>query len=143
MNWFSIIKSSYHDKEELKEKYPNPKENLNFLRVNTLEMFISEFFDYSLIDVAGKTTRSENTKFTSNQHYIEQFTDEDFHALTLIKNDLPKLVTELLKLLYKYQNKYNRAQRAERNKRYRRKNTGKKRPYKKRKPQISDRRDIL
>ena len=65
-------------KEELKEKYPNPSINLRIpewggdFRFNTIEQFIAEFFDYNLMNIAGKTNRSVNNRFIHNQKYLER-----------------------------------------------------------------------
>ena len=114
-------------------------------RVNRLEMFIAEFFDYNLLNIAGETSYAENLKFTSNEHYLEKFTDDEFYALTLIKNDLPRLIDELFKLIDKHQR-----ERINLKRRGTRDRSGEYKKYKKRKPKkpdpkpdLSDRRDII
>ena len=95
-------------KKELKEKYPNPSINLRIpesggdFRFNTIEQFIAEFFDYNLMNIAGKTNRSVNNRFIHNQKYLERLTDNELTALFNIKDDLPKLVNKLLALLDKH-----------------------------------------
>ena len=90
-------------KEKLKEEYPIPERRMADLKgdliVNTLEVFMSEFFDIDLLEIAGKTTDNDNRRFIHLQKYLDNFTDNEFKILSNMENDIPAMAETLLELL--------------------------------------------
>ena len=148
------------EREKLKEKHPVPEKSIAHSKgdfvTNTLEVFIADVFDLNLLDVAGKTTKSDNQRFFAYERYLDKFTENEFMILSKIKNDIPKLMETLLELMESFHPK-NKRKKNEYARRYKankkrvaqglppkpRKNTKKPKPKPKPKPRLSERRDIL
>ena len=88
-------------REQLRERHPGVK-RLADVRFTEIEQFIVEFFDYNLYDITGTIDEKQNLLFIANQKHLDKLTDEEFFYLTTIKDDLPKLVEELIRLLLQH-----------------------------------------
>lgn len=148
------------ERKKLKEKHPIPEKSISQSKddfvANTLEVFMADVFDLNLLDVAGKTTKSDNQRFFAYERYLDKFTENEFMILSKVKNDIPKLTETLLELMESFHPKARR-KKNEYIRRYKtnkkreaqglppkpRKNVKKPKPKPKPKSSLSERRDIL